>query len=274
METKRSRSGRGFTLVELLVVIGIIALLISILLPTLGKAREAAKVAQCLSNIRQMGMAFQMYANEYKDSVPLAHVSSSWWQGYSVWIGTTTAGDKGPLYPFYERGYFKQPQALYCPSQYDVRYTYNNPDNPWPPPPEATQGPPGGHIRTGYTTRPEVSFTKSSLGNFYVPASNANDPPASRGKWPKFVKFKNKAILVEAIGIPTTSSGLAPILAPHKQQVVVFYGDRSGRLVPEKAIDADLINIRNGGASPPFQFYLDETSTLQPRGFWKTLDRY
>jgi prepilin-type N-terminal cleavage/methylation domain-containing protein/prepilin-type processing-associated H-X9-DG protein len=60
----------GFTLVELLVVIGIIAVLISILLPSLNKAREAANSVSCLSNLRQVGLSVQLYANQNKGVIP------------------------------------------------------------------------------------------------------------------------------------------------------------------------------------------------------------
>jgi prepilin-type N-terminal cleavage/methylation domain-containing protein len=77
MDFTRNRSLRGFTLIELLIVVAIIVLLIAILLPSLAAARNQAKSAVCLSNLRSLGLVTQVYLNNFKETLPTRTATSS-----------------------------------------------------------------------------------------------------------------------------------------------------------------------------------------------------
>src|SRR5437764_6708479 len=96
MQGRSSRSKAGFTLVELLVVIGIIALLISILLPALSKARENANRVKCLSNVRQIVQGFVMYTIANKGYFP--YIDGGHYEDWIWWSKSPDPKDGKPQY--------------------------------------------------------------------------------------------------------------------------------------------------------------------------------
>lgn len=119
----------AFTLVELLVVVGIIAVLVALLLPTLKGAREHAQRSACGSNLRQFGQAFHMYANEHKGKYPTPLPLGHWPIGALTLRFPQPEPPVGPAL-MYETGHLKEHRVLYCPSAEQFGFT---PDTYWTP---------------------------------------------------------------------------------------------------------------------------------------------
>lgn len=122
------RAPLGFTLIELLVVVAIIAVLAGMLLPHLRAAREKARRATCINNLRNLGQALAMYAVDRGDTVPIGPPATN---TASAVIFDDTLGEAVNHGLLYQQGYLTQLKSFFCVSA--TYYTFDGPSgaNQW-----------------------------------------------------------------------------------------------------------------------------------------------
>jgi prepilin-type N-terminal cleavage/methylation domain-containing protein len=252
---------RAFTLVELLVVIGIIAVLIGILLPTLARARESAKRTECLSNMRSIYSMLKMYESAYKGASPLgtggAELQASYFLsrggGPLVSVPGTTMHYVaiGQLIP---AGIIKEDirlgRVFYCPSfEGDVNHDYNASTNPWPPSSTFYDGSstPAHGCRMSYSQRPILVPQQVAGGGWVVnkviydnastnwapqqvpkawPNGSASGPQPF--EYPKLARLKASALFSDI------NAGEGRLKVGHKKGMNVLYNTGGARWIELK----------------------------------------
>ncbi|MEO0476110.1 MAG: DUF1559 domain-containing protein, partial [Planctomycetota bacterium] len=182
---------RAFSLIELLVVISIIALLIAILLPALSSAREAGRVTQCASNLRQQGIAVTNYAVDYKEQLPKmdvqiemgenpadpsvgSHHVGNHWRSVAFIQRPGTNKEYHNLALVWHGGYFTTGEELFCPSHKGRRYqfaTYASPKFP-----SIAQNLPGNRVSISYGHNPLTGSEGAIINSRHRVYQRLSDP--------------------------------------------------------------------------------------------------
>jgi len=182
---ERRGAGAAFTLIELLVVIAVIALLIGLILPGLRMAREAGRQAKCLSNLRQVGISSNYYAEEKRDFIPREGYGNYGRAGWAIdlrpyiddKIAANDTGDPRDDYndQFVDALYYRCPSRK--PDLHNLHYVVNAVPFLAPGDPDERAGR-DADIRRGPTERYRIMFPAKT---FYL-CEFADDPSGNRGR--------------------------------------------------------------------------------------------
>jgi prepilin-type N-terminal cleavage/methylation domain-containing protein len=258
----------AFTLVELLVVIGIIAVMIAILLPTHAKARESANRAVCLSNMRELSNSLRIYATTFKDQIPIGYMDQQNFNWFVNWNNGN--GTKVSLLGLLAISKLTpNPKVFYCPDVQDDQFRYNTPENPWPPFEKWPDSPrfttPGlGHTRITYQVRPIANWppepvSAASIATYgdsvrWIPYLGTNWTGRSSSArltiaMPKLSKLKNKAIITDLM---VSSYDVA---RTHKTGINVMYASGGGQWVDLTRVMNKLVQAPPGGSWADDEFW-------------------
>jgi prepilin-type N-terminal cleavage/methylation domain-containing protein/prepilin-type processing-associated H-X9-DG protein len=212
----------AFTLVELLVVVGIIGVLAAILLPLLGRAQESAMRVSCASNLRQVHGIYLTYASENRDRVPLGYRVGR--KQFNSMVYSGTSGRFCLFGILYKNGKMRDSQVFFCPSNEHRQSMFNTEVNPWPPDPVNARAQ---NVYAGYGCRPEVELADE----FHIYGNVINGVPV---RVPRLGDFKTKAIFADLVAAPERLD------LRHKTGVNVLYGDGAAVWVDRSTFNDDL----------------------------------